>query len=37
MSACPAVAEMGCHPVLLINYMVREFFAVWKAWIKKKC
>lgn len=33
--ACSMAA--GCHPVLLINYMVREFFAVWKAWIKKKC
>lgn len=33
--ACPMAA--GCHPVLLINYMVREFFAVWKAWIKKRC
>lgn len=23
----------GCHPVLFINYMVREGFAVWKLWI----
>ena len=33
--ACPMAA--GCHRVLIIKYMVREFFAVWKAWIKKKC
>lgn len=23
----------GCPPVLFINYMVREFFAVWKMWL----
>lgn len=22
----------GCHPVLFVNYMVREVFAVWKMW-----
>lgn len=30
METCPLAAD--CHPVLLLNYMVREFFAVWKAW-----
>ena len=28
---CPIAAS--CHPVLLLNYMTREFFAVWKMWI----
>lgn len=28
---CPLAA--GCHPVILVNYMVRECFAVWKMWI----
>lgn len=23
----------GCHPVLLLNYLVREAFAVWKMWL----
>ena len=22
----------GCHPVLFVNYAVREVFAVWKMW-----
>lgn len=25
----------GCPPVLLVNYMVREFFAVWKMWLTR--
>lgn len=28
---CPLAAD--CHPLLLPNYMVREFFAVWKMWL----
>ncbi len=28
---CPVAAE--CHPLLFPNYIVREFFAVWKMWI----
>lgn len=30
---CPIVA--GCNPVLFVNYMVRECFAVWKMWLTK--
>lgn len=29
-NTCPLAAD--CHPVLFPNYMMREFFAVWKAW-----
>ena len=25
----------GCPPVLFVNYMVREFFAVWKMWLSR--
>lgn len=25
----------GCHPVLFLNYFVRECLAVWKLWLKK--
>ena len=28
---CPVAAD--CHPLLFPNYLVREFFAVWKMWI----
>lgn len=28
---CPVAAD--CHPLLFLNYLVREFFAVWKMWI----
>ncbi|MCI9228559.1 MAG: YdcF family protein [Dorea sp.] len=28
---CPVAAD--CHPLLFLNYVVREFFAVWKMWI----
>lgn len=24
----------SCHPVLFINYMIREVFAVWKLWLQ---
>lgn len=30
-SAYPLAA--GCHPILFVNYMVRECLAVWKMWI----
>ena len=29
----PYPIAAGCHPVLFVNYMVREFFAVWKMWV----
>ena len=25
----------GCHPVLFLNYFIRECLAVWKLWLKK--
>lgn len=31
-NACPVAAS--CHPVLFVNYMVREVFAVWKLWLQ---
>lgn len=29
----PHPVSASCHPLLLINYMVREFFAVWKMYL----
>lgn len=29
----PYPLAAGCHPVLLVNYMARECFAVWKMWL----
>ena len=29
----PYPLAAGCHPVLFLNYMVREAFAVWKMWL----
>lgn len=29
----PYPLAAACHPLLLPNYMVREFFAVWKMWL----
>lgn len=31
-NAYPVAA--GCHPVLFVNYLVRECLAVWKMWLK---
>lgn len=30
---CPVACD--CHPLLFLNYIVREFFAVWKMWLTK--
>ena len=32
-NVCPIAA--GCNPVLCVNYMVRECFAIWKMWLTK--
>lgn len=32
-NVCPIAA--GCNPVLFVNYMVRECFAIWKMWLTK--
>ena len=29
----PYPLAASCHPALLVNYMVRECFAVWKMWL----
>lgn len=29
----PHPVAAGCHPLLLVNYMIREFFAVWKMYL----
>lgn len=31
----PRPIASGCRPVLLVNYMVREAFAVWKMWLSR--
>lgn len=30
---CPCPVAADCHPMLLVNYMVRECLAVWKMWL----
>lgn len=30
---CPCPLAADCHPLLLVNYMVRECLAVWKMWL----